>query len=121
MLRAIKFVSVPVADQDRSLAFFTEKLGFRIVTDQPFDDRQRWIELALPGQQTGLVLFTMEGDEDRIGAMSNIVFLSDDVSATYAELSERGVEFEAEPVAADWGTSAILRDPDGNRFVISSK
>ena len=121
MLRAIKFVSVPVVDQDRSLAFFTEKLGFRVVTDQPFDDRQRWIELALPGQQTGLVLFTMDGHEDRIGGVSNVVFLSDDVGATYPELSEQGVEFEGEPVEADWGTSVVLKDPDGNRFAISSK
>ncbi|MEY2526674.1 MAG: hypothetical protein QOE73_1445, partial [Verrucomicrobiota bacterium] len=44
MIKQIKFVSVPVADQDRALDFYTEKLGFTIITDQPFDDKQRWIE-----------------------------------------------------------------------------
>jgi catechol 2,3-dioxygenase-like lactoylglutathione lyase family enzyme len=58
MIRGVKFVSIPVVDQDRALAFYTEKLGFRVATDQPFDDKQRWIELAIPGAETGVVLFS---------------------------------------------------------------
>ncbi len=44
MISHIKFVSVPVRDQNRALDFYTEKLGFTIITDQPFDEKQRWIE-----------------------------------------------------------------------------
>ena len=47
MIKALKFVGVPVSNQDRSLEFFTKKLGFRVITDQPFDDHQRWIELGI--------------------------------------------------------------------------
>jgi len=47
MIKQIKFVSIPVADQDRALDFYTEKLGFTIITDQPFDEKQRWIELRV--------------------------------------------------------------------------
>jgi catechol 2,3-dioxygenase-like lactoylglutathione lyase family enzyme len=54
MIKQIKFVSVPVADQDRALDFYTEKLGFTIITDQPFDDKQRWIELRIPKADTRL-------------------------------------------------------------------
>ena len=57
MIKQIKFVSVPVADQDRALDFYTEKLGFTIITDQPFDDKQRWIELRVPKAETRVVLF----------------------------------------------------------------
>ena len=53
MIRGVKFVSIPVVDQDRALAFYTEKLGFRVATDQPFDGKQRWIELAIPGRGYG--------------------------------------------------------------------
>jgi catechol 2,3-dioxygenase-like lactoylglutathione lyase family enzyme len=49
MIKAVKFVSIPVRDQDQALAFYTEKLGFQILTDQPFDANQRWIELRIPG------------------------------------------------------------------------
>ena len=41
MIKQIKFVSIPVSDQKRALDFYTEKLGFTIITDQPFDEKQR--------------------------------------------------------------------------------
>ena len=63
MIKQIKFVSIPVADQNRALDFYTEKLGFTIITDQPFDEKQRWIELRIPKAETRVVLFTPEGDE----------------------------------------------------------
>jgi len=121
MIKAIKFASVPVSDQDRALDFYTQKLGFEVATDIPFDDNQRWIELRIQDSETRLVLFTPRGQEDRIGSFSNIVFVSDDVDETYRELVARGVEFVQEPKKADWGTAAVLRDPDGNSFVISSE
>ena len=60
MIRGVKFVSIPVADQNRALAFYTEKLGFRITTDQPFSDTQRWMELGIPGAETRIVLFRFD-------------------------------------------------------------
>jgi catechol 2,3-dioxygenase-like lactoylglutathione lyase family enzyme len=121
MIRAIKFASVPVADQDRALEFYTRALGFQVATDQPMGDTQRWIELRIPGAETRLVLFTPEGHEGRIGTLSNVAFLADDVKKTAAELAARGVRFVQEPESAEWGTSAVFRDPDGNTFVLSSK
>src|SRR5437588_9231946 len=61
MIKQIKFVSIPVADQNRALDFYTEKLGFTIITDQPFDKQQRWIELRIPKAETRLARFTPEG------------------------------------------------------------
>ncbi len=121
MIKSLKFVSIPVRNQDKSLEFYTQKLGFRIMTDQPFGGGQRWIELSIPGAATGVVLFTTPGQEDRIGTFANISFQCDDVQKTYDELSARGVEFQQPPKKESWGTSAILKDPDGNAFVLSSK
>ena len=70
MIKLLKFVGVPTSDQDRALAFWTEKVGFRVATDQPMG-AQRWIELSIPGADTGVVLFTPEGHEDRIGTFFN--------------------------------------------------
>ena len=121
MIRGIKFAGVSISDQDRALKFYTEKLGFRVMTDQPFNNKQRWIELGIPGAETGLVLFTADGQEDRIGTFVNLSFWSDDVQATYEQLKAKGVEFVKPPKKEDWGTSAIFKDPDGNMFVISSR
>lgn len=120
MIKAIKFVGVPVSDQQRALEFYTTKLGFRVITDQPFDDTQRWIELGIGRSATGIALFTPAGHEDRVGTFSGISFVADDVVETSRELAARGVRFIQEPKQADWGTAAIIADPDGNQFVLSS-
>ena len=120
MIRSIKFASVPVTDQDRALDFYTQKLGFRIVTNAPFDGKQRWIELGLPRGDAKLVLFTPDEHKKMIGGFMNITFVADDVEATAKELKSRGVEFVQEPQKADWGTSAIFQDPDGNKFVLGT-
>ena len=120
MIRGVKFVSVPVVDQDRALAFFTEKLGFRLTTDQPFDEKQRWIELAIPGAETGIVLFSMPGGIHPGGFM-NLSLWTDDAEATAKTLKARGVTFVSEPKKESWGTSAIFKDSEGNSFVLSSR
>jgi catechol 2,3-dioxygenase-like lactoylglutathione lyase family enzyme len=120
MIRGVKFACVPVRDQEKSLQFFTEKLGFRVMTDQPFGD-QRWIELGIPGADTQIVLFTPEGHEDRIGGFQPIAFWTDDVFATAKILKSKGVEYTVEPKKEPWGSTSIFKDVDGNQFVLSSK
>lgn len=121
MIKGIKFISIPVSDQDRALAFYTEKLGFRIDTDRAFGPGQRWIELSIPGQETGVVLFTPEGQKDRIGTFYPASFFCDNAKKTYDELTARGVQFDGPPKKEPWGTYMMMRDPDGNQFVVSSR
>ena len=120
MIKQIKFVSIPVADQNRALDFYTEKLGFTIITDQPFDDKQRWIELRVPKAETRVVLFTAEGEEKRIGTFMNVSYACDDIDKTYAEMKARGVEFNGPPEKEPWGAYAIFKDSEGNSFVVGS-
>jgi catechol 2,3-dioxygenase-like lactoylglutathione lyase family enzyme len=120
MIKGIKFVSVPVTDQDRALEFYTKTLGFRVLTDAPFDGTQRWIELSIPRAETKLVLFTPEEHKKMIGGFMMFTFFSDDVEGTVKELKARGVEFAQDVQKADWGTSAIFKDPDGNQFLVGT-
>ena len=78
MIKQVKFVGIPTRDQDRALAFWTDKMGLRVATDQPMGG-QRWIELSIPGAETGVVLFTPDGHEDRVGTFFNGSFACDDV------------------------------------------
>lgn len=119
MITHVKFVSIPTRNQDAALAFYTEKLQFKVMTDQPHDDKQRWIELRIAGSDTRFVLFTM--DESRIGSMFNGALACDNVEKTYSELKERGVNFVSPPQQAEWGSFAIFADPDGNQFLLSSR
>ena len=121
MIKSIKFISVYVSDQDAALAFYTQKLGFTVVTDQPMGPDNRWIELRIPGAETGVVIVKPMMPEHRIGGFMNMSFVADDVQKTYDELSARGVEFTQPPKTEQWGTSAIFKDPDGNTFVLGTK
>jgi catechol 2,3-dioxygenase-like lactoylglutathione lyase family enzyme len=120
VIRGVKFVSIPVTDQDRALAFYTEVLGFRLVTDQPFNDKQRWLELGIPGAETRVVLFRF-GEKFQPGGMLNITLWADDVEATARDLKAKGVEFIMEPKRMPYGTTSIFKDIDGNHLVLSSK
>ena len=122
MIRGVKIVSIPVKNQDVALKFYTEKLGFKVATDQEMaPGGQRWIELMIPGADTNLALFTPEGHEDRIGSFHSISFWSDDVFATADLMKAKGVVFFQDPKTEFWGTSAIFEDPDGNKFVLASR
>jgi catechol 2,3-dioxygenase-like lactoylglutathione lyase family enzyme len=121
MIRGIKIVSIPVKDQDASLKFYTERMGFKIATDQAMGPGQRWIELLIPGSNVNLALFTPEGHENRIGGFQPVTFWCDDVFATAEALKAKGVQLAAEPKKEVWGTMAKFEDPDGNQFVFSSR
>ena len=120
MISRVKLVSIPVRDQQRAVEFYTRTLGFTVTTDAPFDGKQRWIELTLPGGGARAVLFTPPGAEQTIGGFSNVVFTSDDVERTYNELRERGVEFAQPLKHQEWGTSCVFKDLDGNMFALTS-
>jgi catechol 2,3-dioxygenase-like lactoylglutathione lyase family enzyme len=106
-----KFVGIPVRNQDISLQFYTEKLGLKVVTDQPFTEKQRWIELLIPGAETGVALYTPDGHEKRIGEFQSIAFWCDDVFASAKVLKSKGVTFTQEPKKEPWG-SMTNRSPE---------
>jgi len=121
MVRGIKFVGIPARNQDISLKFYTKKLGLKVATDQPFTEKQRWIELLIPGAETGVALYTPDGHEKRIGEFQSIAFWCDDVFTSAKVLKSKGVTFTQEPKKEPWGSIAIFEDPDANKFALSSK
>ena len=122
MIKGIKFVNIPVVDQARALAFYTEKLGFTVATNQPMaPGGQRWIELKIPGADTRVTLFTPPGHENRVGTFVPLSLWSDAVEGTYETLKARGVEFLEPPKKEPWGTSVIFKDSEGNDLHLGSK
>ena len=117
----IKFVSIPVRDQERALRFYTDALGLELLTDQDLGKGRRWIELKIPGAETNVVLFTAPGQENWIGHFSNVVFWTNSLEKSYEEMKARGVEFVQPPKKEPWGSSALFKDVDGNTFCLSSK
>jgi lactoylglutathione lyase len=118
MITNVKAVGVCVSDQSRAVEFYTKVLGFDLVEDEPMGPTVRWIEVAPPGAQTHIALFTPPGHEDRIGTFAQVIFKCDDIHRTFEELKNRGVVFTAEPTDQPGGVMAQFTDQDGNKFVL---
>src|SRR5881275_1722418 len=126
MFTAVRTTTVFVSDQDKALDFYVGKLGFEKRQDQPMGPDSRWLEVAPPGATTTLLLYkptpempgadTYEVAQSRIGKNTGILLATDDINATYNELSARGVAFPTPPEQQPWGWWAELSDPDGNIF-----
>jgi catechol 2,3-dioxygenase-like lactoylglutathione lyase family enzyme len=112
----IATVAIPAADQERSLAFYTEVLGFRKTLDAPFGNG-RWIEVAPPGGGTTIAIPPL-GDATA-GIDTGIRLTTDDAAADHAALLEHGVDVDAEILRYPGVPPMFtLRDPDGNRLYI---
>lgn len=118
----IKFVSIPVDDQDRALAFYTDVLGFRKMADIPFGPG-RWLTVTSPDgiEGTELVLEPMAFPPSRIyqralfeAGIPQNAFITTDIQREYAQLKERGVVFRGEPQPMGPITFVLFEDTCGN-------
>jgi serine phosphatase RsbU (regulator of sigma subunit)/predicted enzyme related to lactoylglutathione lyase len=119
----LHFVSVYVRDQERSMRFFVDQLGFKVVVDAQFASGNRWIEVA-PPDGTGVLALVrpMPGfhEDDLIGHSGMVSFITEDVEAKYKQWSARGVKFTVPPQTPAWGgTFCRFEDVDGNAFSLA--
>ena len=116
----IHTTTIPVSDQEKALDFYVSKLGFEKRRDDPMGPGMRWIEVAPPGGETGLILAKGFGiDAERIGTFTGLVLVTPDIQATYEEWSGKGVHFSEGPTPQPWGgIQALFADDDGNGFVL---
>ena len=126
MIQGVAVVGLYVRDQDEALAFYVEKLGFRVHTDVGNGD-YRWLTVQHPKQpsfQLGLftpgppVLDAATAQAVRAivakGGMPPLVLTVDDCRAARARMLALGVEFTQEPVDRYGTVDAGFRDPSGN-------
>jgi catechol 2,3-dioxygenase-like lactoylglutathione lyase family enzyme len=127
MITHLSVATIYVLDKDEALDFYVNKLGL----EKGNDVRQgsyRWLTVRVPGEQGTEISLEQPGaplHDDATaaqlreliskGAMSGLVFVTDDVRALYDELRARGVtDFTQEPTDHFYGTDMGLRDPFGN-------
>jgi len=131
----IDAVNVYVKDQDLSLEFYVNQLGFDLALDIRLQSGYRLVAVAPPDGTTVLRLIAPRPDSEDyklIGRPTPIVFLTEDVIAKFREWSKRGVHFRYTPrlrrVQHDSRTPASEQQPiwggvfthfndiDGNSF-----
>ena len=117
-------VTVFVRDQDRSLQFYLDQLGFYLAFDSRLPSGDRWLTVTPPDGTASLALVAPKpGSEEYklIGRSPEVVFLTDDVYAKFEEWRKRGVRFHSLPqVQASGAMSSTFEDVDGNSFTLLS-
>ena len=134
-----------VRDQEKSLQFFIDYLGFNLAFDARLHSGRRLIAVSPPDGSTVLSLIQPDPDSFEyklIGRPTNVVFVTQDVPSTYTEWRRRGVRFRFTPrlrrvryatpprqpaaptgpaEAPVWGSVATtFEDLDGNTFDLVS-
>jgi serine phosphatase RsbU (regulator of sigma subunit) len=93
-------VNVFVRDQERSLRFYLDQLGFHLAYDAHLQSGQRWVAVTPPDGSTVLNLIAPHPDSFEfklIGRATQVVFVTESVTAKYREWSKRGVRFRHTP------------------------
>jgi len=110
------FVTLPVADQQLALRYYTDVLGFEVTADLQMPPGH-WLQVAPRGAQT---VFTLSGPGMggfAPGSARGIMLVTTDVDADCARLAAAGVDMEG-PDDLPWGRMASFRDPDGNGLML---
>ena len=113
-------VVVPVADQDREIDFYVEKLGFEKRADVPFGDGYRWVEVAPGDAVTTIALAPPPEGRSTGNRETGIGLQTEDIDAFHAELKAAGVDVDAEVSRMGDPVPPLfwLRDPEGNSLMV---
>jgi len=132
MIKNVRISQIYVLDQDEALAFYVDKLGLKVNTDQDLGF-MRWLTVSVPDDPDREILLERPGAPSlddataeqvremltKGAAGGHLFFTTDDARKTYQELVDRGVETTDEPSERPYGIDFGLRDPFGNHIRIA--
>ena len=115
--------SLTVADLEKSVAFYSEVVGFAI--DQKHEREGKLRAVSLRAGEVRILLGQDDGAKgmDRVKGegFSLQITTAQDIDGLARRIKEHGVALDTEPVDTPWGARVFrFRDPDGFRFTISS-
>lgn len=116
-------VSYLVRDYDEAIAFFTQRLGFRLEEDTALGGGKRWVRVAPPGSAGPSLLLAKAVTPEQSAAVGRqaggrvFLFLeTDDFTRDHRAMLSAGVVFDEMPRHEPYGTVAVFRDLYGNKW-----
>ncbi len=121
MNQKIAHITLVVEDYDEAIAFYTEKLDFRLIEDTKLSEEKRWVLVAPPSANECALLLAKAANEkqvqsigDQTGGRVFLFLFTDDFWRDYHKMVERKVEFTRPPKDEEYGTVAVFKDLYGN-------
>ncbi|RFU60425.1 VOC family protein [Peribacillus glennii] len=123
MAKKIGHITILVRDYDEAIKYYTENLGFALLSDNNFGNGMRWVSVA-PSKDSATAIVFVQADTDekaeRVGSQAaDHVFLvieTNDCRRDYQNMKSKGVQFYGEPKEVPWGIEVVFEDLYGNRF-----
>lgn len=125
MINQIGQIMLYVNNQDEAVNFWTEKVGFHVVTEEDNKQGMRWIEIApTSGAETSIILHNKEviskmSPELNLGTPS-LMFFSENLDQLYTDLKNKNVTV-GEMVTMPSGKVFNFADSEGNYFAVMEK
>ena len=116
MIFRLELVTVPVADVDRAMAFYTEQMGFHVEQDVRVDEGHRFVELVPPGSACSIALTAGYIDAEP-GSLQGLQVNVEDIGEAHSHLRARGVAV-TDVQHFPWGHFCFFSDPDGNGWSV---
>jgi catechol 2,3-dioxygenase-like lactoylglutathione lyase family enzyme len=132
MRRHIGCFALVVDDYDHAIDFYVNALGFELREDRALgagahgaatgNPAKRWVVVAPPGAETGILLAQAANDAqrarigDQTGGRVGFFLHTDDFRRDHAAMLAQGVRFLETPREEAYGTVAVFVDPYGNRW-----
>jgi catechol 2,3-dioxygenase-like lactoylglutathione lyase family enzyme len=123
----LELIVVPVADQDRAKAFYTEEAGFDLVVDHQAGDF-RVVQVTPPGSACSIALMR---NPEAAGSVQGLHLVVPDIERARSTLAERGVTVSElfhfqdglqvsgpDPQRSDYNTFCSFSDPDGTGWMV---
>lgn len=123
MEQYLAHIALVVHDYDEAIAFYTQRLHFRLVEDTLLSETKRWVIIQPPGNGTcSLLLAKAVGEEqqsrvgDQTGGRVFLFLRTDDFDHDYQNLLDQKITIVRPPVSEAWGKVAVFEDLYGNRW-----
>lgn len=117
MQQRIAQLALVVKDYDEAIAFYRDKLLFRLVEDTVLSETKRWVVMSPPGDSNTYLLLAKAANEQQLASVGNqtggrvFLFLhTDNLLRDYERMKTAGVKFVREPSVETFGTVAVFED-----------
>ncbi|UPL51205.1 VOC family protein [Hymenobacter sublimis] len=122
MHQQIALLTLVVADYDEAIAFYTQKLNFRLLEDTDLGSGKRWVRVAPRGAAGGAELLlaraTSPEQAARVGNQTGgrvaLFLYTDNLARDYQQLLSAGVTIVRPPTTEAYGHVLVFADLYGN-------
>jgi catechol 2,3-dioxygenase-like lactoylglutathione lyase family enzyme len=122
MKQTLGYVTCLVNDYDEAIEYFTKKLQFELKEDTIINETKRWVRVAPPGAETGLLLAKASTEEQKhnvgnqTGGRVAFFLYTDNFDRDYEKMKLSGIEFTEEPGSEVYGKVIVFKDLYSNKW-----